>query len=274
MQIVTITSKRGAFGRRVAQAAAQRLGYRLLDREEMEAQAALMGVAESVHELGDHAPSRFERIFSHRPAIELERLHSVLFELAAQGSCVFLDRGAQVLLRAFDCALHVFVTASVPTRIANLVDEGYSAEGAAKAVHRSDRERGAYVRFATGADWEDVTLYDLVFNTDKIPPDLAAETVARVARSPHLRPCAADAARSLANLALASRAEGALGEAGLSYGPDTDVHVASVDGGCVQLTGRVGDEASRRRAEDVVRAVSGVGQVDNRIRVGPADRHA
>jgi len=87
-------------------------------------------------------PSIFHRLFSLKPTVYFDRLYSVIYELARQGDAVFLGRGSHILLRAFDCALHVRVTASLETRIQNLVGRGFTRETAARAISRSDEERG------------------------------------------------------------------------------------------------------------------------------------
>jgi osmotically-inducible protein OsmY len=79
---------------------------------------------------------------------------------------------------------------------------------------------------------------------------------------------------TLAKLALSSRAEAAIEETGLSYGPSTSVSIFVEQPGKVTLSGLVENERSKTRAEEVIKGVKGVESVDNRIRIRPADRHA
>lgn len=274
MHFVTFNIKMGSNGERVAAKVADALGYRLCDRREIEAAAAEMGFLESVVDVDEKAPSLFQRVFSHKPSIELDRLHSVIYELAKKGDCVFVDRAAQVLLRSFGCALHVLTTAPEARRVEVLVEAGYDRDAAVRAIHQSDHEKAGFLKFAFGFDWNDPELYDVALNMDKIGVNLAVETVLGMARSSEIKACSVDAMRSLAALALAHRAEAAIIEAGLSYGPETAVSVSVPAPGQVRLTGLVGDEASRKRAEEVVRRVPGVESVENRIRSVPTDRHA
>lgn len=274
MHFVTFNIKLGSRGQEVAAGVARELGYRLCDREEIESAAREMGFLASVVEVDEKTPSMFQRIFSHKPAIELDRLNSAIYELAKGGDCVFVDRAAQVLLKSFSCALHVLITAPEERRVQNLVAGGYDPEGALKAVHQSDHEKGGFLKFAFGLDWSDPELYDLVLNMDKVSVGLAVETVVGMARSAEIKACSADAMRSLSALALGHRAEAAVIEAGLSYGPGTAVSVTVPAPGRVRLSGLVGDEASKKRAEEVVKRVPGVETVENWIRTAPADRHA
>jgi BON domain len=99
--------------------------------------------------------------------------------------------------------------------------------------------------------------------------DLAVDTILTMARSSEITACSADAMIELAKLALRSRAEAAIIEAGLSAGKLTAVFVSAPDQGVVQLTGVVRDRETRDLAEDVVRKVEGVETVENRITVIP-----
>src|SRR4030067_1839904 len=86
-------------------------------------------------------PSLFQRLFSQKPEVHLDRLYSIIYELASRGNAVFLGRGSHILLRAFKCALHIRVTASLEKRIQNLVERGSNEEAAIKAIHKTDHER-------------------------------------------------------------------------------------------------------------------------------------
>jgi cytidylate kinase len=274
MHFITFSRKMGSKGSQVARRVAEKLGYRFLDTEAIERAAREMGVLESVREMDEKGPSLFQRIFSLRPAIGLDHLNSVIYELAEKGDAVFLGRGGHILLKSFQCALHIRVTASLETRIRNLEARGFPRDSAATAIERSDHERGAFIRYAFGVDWENPEIYDLILNMDKLSIDLAADTVIGLARSSEIQACSADALKSLEMMSLASRADAALAEAGLIYSPTTSVSAIVLKPGIVRLAGFVSDAATRTRAEKIVGALNGVASVENKIILAPADRHA
>lgn len=274
MNFIAFSRKLGSGGTEVARKAADQLGYNFYDTDAIEQVAREMGFLESVREIDEKAPSLFRRFFSQKPTVDLERLSSVVYELARRGNAVFLGRGSQILLRSFNCSLNVRVTASRETRIRNLVARGYHEEAAAAALDRSDHERGAFIRFAFGVDWDTPELYDIVLNMDKLTVELAVNTVINLASSEAIQACSVDALRSIECMALLHRAEAAILEAELAYGQPGAVSVTVLEPGHVELTGYVGSEVTRTRAEEVVRAVRGVEAVQNRIRVVPADRFA
>lgn len=269
MHFVTFSRTLGSGGTEVARLVAEKMGYKFADTDEIDRAARLKGFVQSVEELDGKPPSFFERYFSDRPEINLDRLNAVIYEMAKQGDTLFVGRGGQVLLRAFECALHVRITASVETRVRNLVERGYHETAAIKAMERSDHERGSFIRFAFGVDWGDTTLYDVVLNMDKVSVNLAVETILSMARSSEMKSCSSEALQSLKNMALENKARAAIIEAGLSSGKLTAVFVSVSGTGRVQLTGVTKDEEIKERAGRILENLEGVDSIDNQITVIP-----
>jgi cytidylate kinase len=269
MHFITFSRTLGSQGTVIAKRVADAMGYAFNDTEAIDRAAAAKGFSASVAELDGKAPSFFRRYFSHTPEINLDRLNSVVLDMAKQGDAVFVGRGAQVLLKSFHCALHVRVIASMERRIRNLVARGYTEAAARRAIDRSDHERSAFIRFAFGVNCNDPALYDAVLCTDKLDVDLAVDTILTMARSSEIKACSADAMNELAKLSLRSKVEAAIIEAGLSTGKLTAVFVSAPEPGVVQLTGVVRDGETRDLAEVVVKKVEGVDAVENRITVIP-----
>ena len=275
MYFITFSRKMGTNGTEIARQVTNKLGYQFFDTEAIENAAREMGFLKNFKEIDEKAPSLFQRLFSHKPAIELDRLNSIVYELAKKGNAVFLGRGSHILLKSFSCALHIRVTASIEIRVQNLIERGFNREGALKAIERSDHERGNFIKFAFGVDWENPGLYDVVLNMDKLSVPLAVNTVIQMARSEEIKTCSIDAIKSLEMMGLQTRAEAALIEAGLTYGPTgTYIQVQVEEPRKVLLAGRVDSDATKKRAQEIVQKVKGVSFVDNRVMITPADRHA
>jgi hypothetical protein len=166
-----------------------------------------------------------------------------------------------MLLRSFKCALHIRVTASLETRIENLVKRGWNREVSVKAIDTSDHERGAFIKYAFRVDWDAPELYDLVFNMDHLTMDLAVGTVLRMAGSEEIKARSVDAMRSLEMMGLARRAEAALIEAGLRHG----LTVTVLAPGKIRITGYVTEEAGKAKTEQILKGVKGVQSIDNQI---------
>jgi cytidylate kinase len=275
MHFITFSRKMGANGTAIAKRVAEKMGYRFYDTEAIENAAREMGFLKNVKEIDEKVPSLFQRLFSHKPAIELDRLNSIVYELAKKGDAVFLGRGGQILLRDFNCALHVRVTASIEKRVQNLIERGFRQESALKAIERTDHERSSFIKFAFGVDWENLGLYDVILNMDKLSVQSAVNIVMQVARSEDIKACSIDAIKSLEMMGLERRVEAALIEAGLTYGPTgTYVSVSVEEPGRVRLIGVMDNKAGKERAEKVIKNVKGVESIDNQVIVSPADRHA
>ena len=264
MHFITFSRKMGTNGSEIARRVAERLGYNFYDTEAIESAAQEMGFLKDVKEIDEKAPSLFLRFFSKSPEVHLDRLHSVIYELASHGNAVFLGRGSHSLLRIFKCALHIRVIASLAKRIENLVGRGWHREVAIKAIRKSDHERGAFIKFAFEVDWDNPELYDIVLNTDNLTVDLAVQTVLHIARSEEIKARSVDVMRSLEMMGLARRAEAALLEAGLS---STSLSISVLEPGKIQLTGIVSEQSNKERAEEVLMKVKGIKSIDNQIKV-------
>jgi cytidylate kinase len=266
MYFITFSRKMGTNGAEIARRVANQLGYNFYDTEAIENTAREMGFLEDVKEIDEKAPSLIQRFFFHKTEVHLDRLHSVIYELASRGNAVFLGRGSHILLGSFKCALHIRVTASLENRIGNLVGRGLAREAAIKAIHKSDHEREGFLKFAFGVDWDNPELYDLVINMDHLTVDMTVETVLHIARLEEIKARSVDAMRSLEMMGLARRAEAALIEAGLKRGPSISV----LEPGKIQLTGFAAEEMTKTKAEEILRRVKGVKSIDNQIQISQA----
>jgi len=264
MYFITFSEKMGSKGTEVARRVAEQLGYHFYDTEAIQNAAQETGFLKDIKEIDEKPPPLFQRLFSNKPEIHLDRLNSVIYELASKGNAVFLGRGSYILLREFKCALHIRVTASLENRIRNLVAGGIDREAAIRAIHKSDHERDAFVKFAFKVDWEDLDLYDLVLNMDHLTVELASDIVLHTARSEEIKARSIDAIKSLEMMSLMRRAEAALMEAGLS---SISPSVSISEPGKIQLSGVVSEQSNKIKAEKILMGIKGIHSVDNQIKV-------
>lgn len=263
MYFITFSRKMGTNGSEIARRVAEQLGYAFYDTEAIEEAAKEMGFLKDVQEIDEKPPPLFLRFFSQNPEVHLDRLHSVIYELASRGNAVFLGRGGHILLRSFKCAFHIRVTSSLEKRIENLVGRGWLRQAAIKAIHQSDHERGAFIKYAFKVDWDNPELYDIVLTMDNLTVDMAVNTVFHIAGSEEIKARSVDAMRSLEMMGLARRAEAALIEAGLKYGPSISV----LEPGRIQLTGIVAVPLYKTKAEKILMEVKGIKSIDNQIQI-------
>jgi cytidylate kinase len=268
MSLITFSRELGSNGTEIARQVSDKMGCKCFDTEAIEAMAQELGFLDDVRKADEKFPSVFKRLWSHQPTFALDRLSSVIYELAKKGECaVFIGRGSALLLETFNCTLRVRIHASVEKRIQNLVNRGYRKESARLIIERSDHDRSGFIKFAFGVDWNDEKLYDLVFNTDKLSVDLVVNMILNVARSNEIGACSVDAMRSIEVMALTHRAEAALMEAGLLASHSVTLSVSVPEPGRIELTGAVHDRTMRERAEQVLKGIKGVVSVDNKVKV-------
>ena len=205
-------------GEKIANQVAQILNYTYYGEEEFFKAADELGFLSDVKKLDEKGPTFLEKFFSEKPKVYLDRLQSVVYEVAKKGDALFFGRGSQFLLNSFDCALHVLVTGSIEKRIDRVMEERrVEREVAEKIIHLSDHDKRGFLRFAFDEDWLNPHLYDLILNTDKLSIDSTVKIVIDAARSDEIKACGIDSVKSLGKLSLHQKIEAAFLEAGLTH---------------------------------------------------------
>ena len=81
---------------------------------------------------------------------------------AQEGSCVFLGRCADYVLRDFDNVVNVFITASMDFRVQLVAKvKELDAEHARKLIEHVESRRAQYYNYYTGKKWGAAESYDL-----------------------------------------------------------------------------------------------------------------
>ena len=81
---------------------------------------------------------------------------------AEKGSCVFVGRCADYVLRDFPNTVNIFITAPMQFRIDNVAKKsGVSSEEARKIIEQGEKHRAEYYNYYTGKRWGDAKSYDL-----------------------------------------------------------------------------------------------------------------
>ncbi|MFB3041101.1 MAG: AAA family ATPase [Candidatus Poribacteria bacterium] len=110
-------------------------------------------------------------------------IQSVVVETAKTGSIVIVAHGAAIPLAEMPGVLRVFVTASQSKRTERHMAESNLGEQRAKeAIVASDSQRADFLRNFYDINQELPTHYDIVLNTDKLTPSIAANVVVSAAR--------------------------------------------------------------------------------------------
>ncbi len=184
-RVLTISREYGSAGINAARLIANRLGWRLLDSELIDAIVEQANVDPKVARRFDervdpwlHRISRkalwhgaFEGVAAldetavfdaHSMAILTKR---IVQEAAEIGECVVVGRGAQCLLAGRADTFHVFVYAPRALRLEHLRKRLPDVGDIERAMDAVDRRRADYIRMNYGRHMYDPQLYDLMVNT-------------------------------------------------------------------------------------------------------------
>lgn len=269
MSLITITRCIGCAGMTIARKVAEGLNIELYDDQRLQEKAVTIGIQpEILKELGEKAPGFFNRLFSHKPDVYLDLMEAVIYEVARKGEGVIVGHGAQFLLRDFSCALHVRIYGSRPFRIKHLMDQqGLSTEAAEKMITKSDHEGKGFLKFAFHKDWDDLSLYDLIINRDKLSAESASSLIIKMAQSQEIKECSLTALDSMERMSLEKKIEAAL------IRNDINTNVLAIEvlsKGVVSVTGWTYTQEDKDRLFHVVQEVPGVQEVKSEVNVVPA----
>ena len=107
-------------------------------------------------------------------------LFKVIRSLAAGGKVIIVGRAGACLTRHLPGGLHLRLVSSLPTRVRRMMAiKGLSEKDARRAVMERDRARASLVKNYFHRDIEDPLLYDVVWNTETLTPDVIASTTLR-----------------------------------------------------------------------------------------------
>ena len=85
---------------------------------------------------------------------------------AKEGSCVFVGRCADYILRDFPNTVNIFITASMKYRIAQIMNkQGIGTEEARRFIESKESKRAAYYNYYTGKKWGAAESYDFCIDS-------------------------------------------------------------------------------------------------------------
>lgn len=181
--IINIGRQLGSGGLAIARILAERLDCKFYDKEILNLAAKESGFSEKFFEQNDENKGFLRSLFHLRaPYIgsggsnyytnnfsqeSLFKFQSNAIRKAAEeGSCIFVGRAADYILRDYANAVNVFITANLDERI-NCIAERHqcSREKAQKIIKDKESQRASFYNFYTGKRWGSSESYDLCINS-------------------------------------------------------------------------------------------------------------
>lgn len=179
--IINVGRQIGSGGRIIARMLADDFKCGFYDRELLTLAAKESGFCEKFFEQNDEQKGFFHSLFHlHSPFVgdgsfyDNEFSQEGLFKfqsdtirrLAEAGSCVFVGRCADYVLRDFKNVVNVFITANMDDRISEIRKRKECTEAEAlKLIESGEKGRSTYYNYYTGKKWGDSSSYDLCLNT-------------------------------------------------------------------------------------------------------------
>ena len=240
MAIITIS--RGSFsgGKRLADCLADRLGYRVIDRDIIVERAAAYGASqEDLRNALEKPPSFLDRL-RHTKYVYLTLIQAALTEEVRGGKAVYHGHAGHLLLRGVSHVIRARIIAPLEYRMAMLQDALKMSPGEAIAyIAKIDQDRTKWTQYLYGENWGEPSLYDIVLNLESMDIQEACEILAGMASLRCFEETPASTA-AINDLAVASKVRASL--VGNPATVDLELDV-SAHGDIISVAGTVRNQA-------------------------------
>ena len=175
--IICVGRQLGSGGHDIARMLALDFNAKYYDRELLNLAAKESGFSEKVFEMNDERKGFLKGLFNlgspnvnsgsvYNSSISQESLFKfqsdVIKKAADEGSCVFVGRCADYVLRERDDMVSVFITATKRFRIDQIMaKQNLDVAGANKFINQRESQRAAYYNYYTGKKWGAAEHYDI-----------------------------------------------------------------------------------------------------------------
>ncbi len=179
--IINVGRQLGSGGHDIGQLLAQDFQAKYYDRELLNLAAKESGFSEKFFEQNDERKGFFKGLFNvqtshfsggslYKTGFSQESLFQfqseAIIKAAKEGSCVFLGRCADYVLRDFPNTVNVFITASMDYRVKQISERiGLKPEDARKFIEQGEKKRADYYNYYTGKIWGHSESYDLCIDS-------------------------------------------------------------------------------------------------------------
>ena len=179
--IINIGRQLGSGGHDIGRMLALDFQAKYYDRELLNLAAKESGLSEKIFEQNDEKKGFFRGLLNlgsphvssgsvYKSGVSQESLFQFQSEAikkaANEGSCVFVGRCADYVLRNLPNTVSVFVTASMDYRVQQIMNKRHLDEDAArKFIEQGESERSTYYNYYTGKKWGAAESYDLCIDS-------------------------------------------------------------------------------------------------------------
>ena len=175
--IINVGRQLGSGGHDIGRMLALDFQAKYYDRELMNLAAKESGFSEKFFEQNDEKKGFFKGLFNvqtshlsggsmYKTNFSQESLFQfqseAIIKAAREGSCVFVGRCADYVLRDFGNTVNIFISAPMSFRIEQIMNKQHlDKEAAQKFIEQKESKRAAYYNYYTGKKWGAAESYDL-----------------------------------------------------------------------------------------------------------------
>ncbi len=179
--IINIGRQFSSGGRYISKILCEEFGCRYFDKEILDLAAKESGFSPDVFKKSDEKKSFIHTLFHlHAPMLSDDNFYNNKFseeslfkfqcdairKAASQGSCLFIGRCADYVLRDEPNTVSIFLAADMEDRISRTMERyNMDEESARKTISKKDSTRASYYNYYTGKKWGAAESYDLCINT-------------------------------------------------------------------------------------------------------------
>jgi cytidylate kinase len=178
MAIITVSRELAALGDETAHELAKQLDYRFIDKQVLEDRMKAYGVIGHKLEKYDERKPSFLASLSQDRDDYLHFLKAAVYAEAGEGNCVFIGRGASVVLRDVPGVVTLFLVAPQEIRVERVKSYFQCDEKRARQIiEQSDHDRSGFHRYFFDVEWKGPGNYHLSLNTGYLHPATCADIV-------------------------------------------------------------------------------------------------
>jgi len=268
MALITVSGGMGCGADKVARFVAEKAKLTLYDDQKLQMEAIKLGLrSQELKGFDEKVPGFFDSLRGFNPELYIDLMESVIYEVSRSGAGIILGHGSQLLLRDFGCALHVLIHTSEDSRIKQVMsNHGLSEKAAEKMISKSDSERRGFMRFAFKMDLDDMSLYDLVINPEKLGVEGAGQLILEALELQAVKECSLTALETMERMALLKKVQAALLK---EHFGTAQFNVDVPEKGVVHLFGFAVNQEKKKQMIAAAKKVAGVSKVKDEIGILP-----
>jgi len=268
MAIITISREMGSSGIPISHRAAEKLGYTLVNGDEIRKVAANYGLSPDAVDKADEKPPAFVQTDDTQTEANFHRIELILLEYALKGDVIIYGRGGQDLLKGIDSVLRVRIIAPPEERVERWAEREWLDPDLARVlVRKSDQQRAGFIKYYFDRDWNDPINYDLVINTLNLSEETAVKMICDAVKDRNLTQRKDNSKKILQDLIIRKKIETSLFAKGVITGLHQYHFHISVKSGKVTLDGYVHSQRELQDVLDTLTEVEGIKALTNNLEI-------